>query len=68
MAIDSRCKEQQEIAKQLFMMFVKHQPGSSEQCQAIIMFNFLMSMWADFFLVAEVRRMDAANALKKPGW
>ena len=66
MAIDKRCQEQQEIAKQLYLMFTKHKPGSREQSQSIIMLNFLISMWADFFLAAEVRRMDAANFLKKP--
>ena len=47
----------------MFMDFKYTPAGSPEQVRAINTLGFLMSMWADFFLNAEVKRMDSALAL-----
>ena len=50
----------------MFMDFKYTPAGSPEQVRAIGTLTVLMSMWADLFLNAEVRRMDAALALGRP--
>ena len=65
MSIDARCREQQKVADRMFMDFKYTPAGSPEQVRAISTLTVLMSMWADFFLNAEVRRMDAALALSR---
>ena len=64
MSIDSRCKEQQSVADQMFMDFKYTTPGSREQIRALHTFTFLVSMWADFFLQSEAVRMEAALAIE----
>ena len=66
MSIDARCREQQKVADRMFMDFKYTPAGSPEQVRAISTLTVLMSMWADFFLNAEVRRMAAALALSRP--
>ena len=66
MSIDARCREQQKVAARMFMDFKYTPAGSPEQVRALSTLTVLMSMWADFFLNAEVRRMDAALALSRP--
>ena len=66
MSIDARCREQQKVADRMFMDFKYTPAGSPEQVRAISTLTVLMSIWADFFLNAEVRRMDAALALSRP--
>ena len=63
MSIYARCREQQKVADRMFMDFKYTPAGSPEQVRAIGTLTFLMSMWADFFLNTEVKRMDAALAL-----
>ena len=63
MSIDTRCREQQKVADRMFMDFKYTPAGSPEQVRAIGTLTVLMSMWADFFLNAELRRMDAVLAL-----
>ena len=63
MSSDTRCREQQKVADRMFMDFKYTPAGSPEQVRAINTLGFLMSMWADFFLNAEVKRMDSALAL-----
>ena len=63
MSIDARCREQQKAADRMFMDFKYTPAGSPEQVRAIGTLTTLMSMWADFFLNAEVQRMDSALTL-----
>ena len=63
MTIDSRCKEQQNVADKIFMDFKYTAPGSADQLQALKTLNFLISMWGDF-LSHEERRMNLAQLLK----
>ena len=65
MSIDARCREQQKAADRMFMDFKYTPAGSPEQVRAIATLTTLMSMWADFFLNAEVQRMDSALALNR---
>ena len=65
MSIDQRCKEQLNVADQMFMDFKYTPPGSREQIRALHTFTFLVSMWADFFLQSEAVRMDAALAIEQ---
>ena len=65
MSIDARCREQQKVADRMFMDFKYTPAGSPEQIRAIGTLTFLVSMWADFFLNSEVRRMDAALTLSR---
>lgn len=62
MTIDNRCREQRDVADQMFMDFKYTPPGSKEQIRALTTLSFLIGMWADF-LVIEERRMDAAISL-----
>ena len=62
MSIDNRCREQRDVADQMFMDFKYTQPGSKEQIRALMTLSFLIGMWADF-LDAEVERMTAAISL-----
>ena len=62
MSIDNRCREQRDVADQMFMDFKYTQPGSEEQIRALKTFSFLIGMWADF-LDAEEKRMTAAISL-----
>ena len=63
MTIDSRCKEQQNVADRIFMDFKYTAPGSKEQVRALTTLSFLVGMWADF-LTAEEKRMASALALE----
>ena len=63
MSIDTRCKEQQSIADQIFMDFKYTQPGSNEQIRALSTLSFLIGMWSDF-LFNEEQRMKAALSLE----
>ena len=63
MTIDSRCKEQQNVADKIFMDFKYTAPGSADQLRALSTLNFLISMWGDF-LSHEEKRMEAALLLK----
>ena len=63
MTIDSRCKEQQNVADRIFMDFKYTAPGSADQLRALKTLNFLISMWGDF-LSHEERRMESALLLK----
>ena len=65
MSIDARCREQQKTADRMFMDFKYTPAGSPEQVRAIGTLTTLMSMWADFFLNAEVQRMDSALTLNR---
>ena len=62
MSIDNRCREQRDVADQMFMDFKYTQPGSEEQIRALKTLSFLIGMWADF-LDAEEERMNAAISL-----
>ena len=62
MSIDNRCREQREVADQMFMDFKYTQPGSKEQIRALRTLSFLIGMWADF-LDSEEKRMTAAISL-----
>ena len=62
MSIDNRCREQRDVADQMFMDFKYTQPGSEEQIRALKTLSFLICMWADF-LDAEEERMTAALSL-----
>ena len=53
MSIDSRCKEQQSVADQMF----------KEQVRALSTLSFLVGMWSDF-LVNEEKRMSSALSLE----
>jgi len=61
--IDSRCREQRNVADKIFMDFKYTAPGSADQLQALKTLNFLISMWGDF-LSHEERRMNSALLLK----
>ena len=63
MSIDSRCKEQQSVADQMFMDFKYTKPGSKEQVRALSTLSFLVGMWSDF-LVNEEKRMSSALFLE----
>ncbi|QNI73798.1 hypothetical protein [Synechococcus sp. NOUM97013] len=63
MTIDSRCKEQQNVADKIFMDFKYTAPGSADQVRALKTLSFLISMWGDF-LSHEERRMNSALLLK----
>ena len=63
MSIDSRCKEQQSVADQMFMDFKYTRPGSQEQVRALSTLSFLVGMWCDF-LASEERRMTSALSLE----
>ena len=63
MSIDSRCKEQQSFADQMFKDFKYTRPGSQEQIRALSTLSFLVGMWSDF-LVSEGRRMASALNLE----
>ena len=65
MSIDARCREQQKAADRMFMDFKYTPAGSPEQVRAIGTLTTLMSMWADFFLNAEVQRMDSTLTLNR---
>ena len=56
MSIEQRCRNQQAIADRIFMDFKYTKPGSDEQRRALEKFNFLVCMWADFFLVEEMTK------------
>ena len=62
MSIDNRCREQRDVADQMFMDFKYTKPGSKEQIRALKTLSFLVSMWADF-LDTEEKRMTAAISL-----
>merc|ERR1712138_76535 len=47
MSIDNRCREQRDVADQMFMDFKYTQPGSEEQIRALKTFSFLIGMWAE---------------------
>ena len=64
MSIDQRCREQLKLADQMFMDFKYTRPGSSEQRRALQIFAFLISMWADYFLASEEKRMDSALSIE----
>ena len=63
MTIDSRCKEQRNVADMMLMNFKNTAPGSKEQVQALNNLSFLLGMWGDF-LEEEERRMKLASTLK----
>ena len=63
MTIDSRCKEQRNVADMMLMNFKNTAPGSKEQVQALNILSFLLGMWGDF-LEEEERRMKLASTLK----
>ena len=63
MTIDSRCKEQQDVADRMFMDFKYTAPGSADQLRALETLTFLISMWADF-LIHEERRMESALTIE----
>ncbi len=63
MSIDTRCREQQSVADQMFMDFKYTRPGSQEQVRALSTLSFLVGMWSDF-LVSEERRMSSALTLE----
>ena len=63
MTIDSRCKEQRNVADMMLMDFKDTAPGSKEQVQALSTLSFLLGMWGDFF-EAEERRMKLASTLR----
>ena len=63
MSSDSRCKEQQAVAEQMFMDFKYTRPGSKEQVRALSTLSFLVGMWSDF-LVNEEKRMSSALSLE----
>ena len=63
MSIDSRCKEQQSVADQMFMDFKYTRPGSNEQVRALSTLSFLVGMWSDS-LVNEEKRMSSALSLE----
>ena len=63
MTIDARCKEQLALAEQMYKQFKYTEPGSAEQLRSLGTLTFLISMWADFFLRTEAKRMDAALSL-----
>jgi len=48
MTIDSRCKEQRNVADMMLMNFKNTAPGSKEQLQASNTLSFLLGMWDDF--------------------
>ena len=62
MSIDNRCREQRDVADQMFMDFKYTHPGSEEQIRALKTLSFLIGMWADF-LLREEKRMNAALIL-----
>ena len=49
----------------MFMDFKYSTPGSQDQVHALKTLNVLIGMWADYFLHAEIQRMDFALALKR---
>ena len=63
MTIDSRCKEQQNVADRIFMDFKYTAPGSADQIRALKTLNVLISMWSDF-LAHEEKRMESVLLLK----
>ena len=63
MTIDSRCKEQRDVADIILTNFNSAAPGSKGQVQALSTLSFLLGMWSDF-LKAEQRRMKFASSLK----
>ena len=63
MTIDSRCKEQQNVADKIFMDFKYTAPGSADQVRALKTLSFLIGMWGDF-LFHEERRMASALTLE----
>ena len=63
MTIDNRCREQRQVAEQLFMDFKGTKPGSNEQLRSLMTLSFLIGMWSDFFQ-REERRMNAVTALR----
>ena len=63
MTIDSRRKEQQNVADRIFMDFKYTAPGSADQIRALKTLTFLISLWGDF-LSHEERRMNSALLLK----
>ena len=63
MSIDSRWKEQQSVADQMFMDFKYTRPGSKEQVRALSALSFLVGMLSDF-LVNEEKRMSSALSLE----
>ena len=63
MSIDTRCREQQSVADQIFMDFKYTRPGSQEQVRALSTLSFLVGMWSDF-LANEERRMSSALTLE----
>ena len=65
MSIDQRCQEQLPVADRIFMDFKYSSPGSQDQVHALKTLNVLISMWADYFLHAEIQRMDFALTLKQ---
>ena len=46
MSIDSRCREQRNIADSMFMDFKYTPAGSMEQLRALNTLSFLLGMWA----------------------
>ena len=61
MTIDSRCKEQRDVADIILTNFNSSAPGSKGQVQALSTLSFLLGMWSDF-LKAEQRRMKLASS------
>ena len=65
MSIDKRGQEQLPVADRMFMDFKYSTPGSQDQVHALKTLNVLIGMWADYFLHAEIQRMDFALTLKR---
>ena len=42
--IDTRCKEQLDLASKIIYIFNSTSPGSQEQKRILILFNYLLSM------------------------
>ena len=63
MTIDSRCKEQQNVADRIFMDFKYTAPGSADQVRALKTLSFLIGMWSDF-LSHEEKRMESILLLQ----